>query len=81
MFHTLRARLIGIAIAIAMGGMVLPAGKTFAIGGNMGFYDDKQAFAAQAALRLDDVLTLSGGVGMGMDHKNVGGRVGFVAAW
>ena len=64
-----------------MGGMVLPAGKSFAIGGNMGFYDDKQAFAAQAALRVDDVLTLSGGVGLGMDYKNVGGRVGFVAAW
>ena len=71
----------GVALAIAMGGLVMPAGKDFAIGANWGFYEDRQAIAAQAALRLDDTLTLNAGVGLGLDSNTVGGRVGFVAAW
>ena len=71
----------GIALAIAMGGLMMPAGKDFALGANFGFYEDKQAIAAQAAIRLDDTLTLNAGIGLGLDSNTVGGRVGFVAAW
>ena len=71
----------GVAVAIALGGIVLPQGKTFALGANLGFYDDKQAIAAQGALRLGDALTLNGGVGVGFENNKVGGRVGFLAAW
>lgn len=41
----------GIAVAIAMGGLVLPDTKAFALSANVGFYDGKQAIAAQAAIR------------------------------
>lgn len=71
----------GIAVAIAMGGIALPAGKDFAIGANVGFYDNKQAFAASAALKLDEVFTLNGGIGLGADSGNMGGRLGVMAAW
>jgi hypothetical protein len=72
----------GIAVAIAMGGLVLPDAKNFAVAANVGFYDDKQAFAAQAAVRLDRTFTLNGGVGIGMnDSSSVGGRAGVMAAW
>ena len=72
----------GIAVAIAMGGLVLPDAKNFAVAANVGFYDDKQAFAAQAAVRLDRTFTLNGGVGVGMnDFSKVGGRAGVMASW
>lgn len=64
-----------------MGGLTMPAGKVFAISANMGFYDDKQAFAAQTAIRLNDVLTFNGGVGVGVDGGPIGGRFGLLAAW
>lgn len=71
----------GIAIAIAMGGLTLPDSKTFAISANMGFYDGKEAFAAQSALRISEILTFNGGIGVGLGEGKIGGRVGFTAAW
>lgn len=71
----------GIAVAIAMTGLALPNGKTFALGANMGFYDNKQALALQSALRLSEVVTLSGGIGVGTDTGAFGARIGFMAAW
>jgi hypothetical protein len=72
----------GIALAMAMSGLSLPSNKQFAIGVNFGFYDDKQAIAAQGALRLDDNFTLIGGFGAGLDDsENVGGRVGVQASF
>ncbi len=72
----------GIAIAIALGGIALPEGKNFAVAANVGFYDDKEAVAAQGAIRLDNIFSLNGGVGVGVDSgSKVGGRVGIMAAW
>lgn len=73
----------GIAMAMAMGGgVVLPAGKTFGIGANMGYFDEKQAFAAQVVLRVGDVLTLNSAVGFAFeDQSSIGARAGFMAAW
>jgi hypothetical protein len=71
----------GIAVAMAMGGLTLPDSKAFALSANMGFYDDKQALAAQAAIRLNSTFALTGGVGLGFDQGKVGGRVGVMAAW
>jgi hypothetical protein len=71
----------GVAIALAMAGLALPDTKVFAISGGMGFFDNKQAFAAQTALRINDVLVLNGGVGLGMESNQVGGRFGVMAAW
>jgi YadA-like membrane anchor domain len=71
----------GIAVAMAMGGLTLPDSKAFALSANMGFYDDKQALAAQAAIRLNRTFALTGGVGLGFDQGKVGGRVGVMAAW
>jgi hypothetical protein len=71
----------GVAVAIALGGLVLPQGKDFAISANFGFFDSKQAFAAQSAMRLNDILILNGGLGLGMQSSQLGGRVGVMAAW
>lgn len=72
----------GIAIAIAMGGLSLPDSKAFALSANFGFFDDKQAFAAQAAVRLNETLVMHGAVGTGFNGGGqTGARIGFQAAW
>jgi hypothetical protein len=72
----------GIAIAMAMAGLTLPDGKNFALGANMGFFEDKQAIAIQAAIRISPNLTVTGGFGTGVqDVGTTGGRVGIQAAW
>jgi hypothetical protein len=71
----------GIAIAMAMGGISLPQGKNFALGANFGFFQDKQAAAAQTLIRLNDTLTLNGGIGLGLAGNQLGGRAGLMAAW
>ena len=71
----------GIAIAIALSGLALPTGKAFAMSGDMGFYEGKSAVAMQGALRLNENVVLSGGVGVGMERQTVGGRIGAMAAW
>jgi len=71
----------GIAVAIALGGIAIPEGKNFALAANLGFYDGKEALAAQTAIRLDPNVTFNGGVGVGLDNNKVGGRVGIMTAW
>jgi hypothetical protein len=80
-FRRLDDQAEGIALAMAMGGLFMPSDKTFAISANMGFFDGKQAVAAQGAVRLDNVWVLQGGIGVGVDGGNVGGRIGISAAW
>src|SRR5206468_3522631 len=68
----------GIAIAMAMSGLSLSANKNAVIGGNVGFYNGKRAAAFQGAIRIDQDVTLNGGIGFGFQDKSqVGGRVGF----
>jgi hypothetical protein len=71
----------GIAVAIALGGIAIPEGKNFALAANLGFYDGKEALAAQTAIRLDPNVTFNGGVGVGLSDNKVGGRVGIMTAW
>jgi len=67
----------GIAIAMAMSGMSLSTGKRVAIGGNVGFYNGKQAAAFQAAFRVHENVILNGAIGVGFDSSSyVGGRIG-----
>jgi hypothetical protein len=80
-FRKIEKNTEGIAIAMAMGGLSLPANKDFAFGTNIGFFLDKQAAAAQTFIRLDDNLAFNGGVGMAFGSNEVGGRVGLMAAW
>ena len=66
---------------MAMGGLSLPDTKAFALSANMGFYDGKQAIAAQGAMRLSTGVALTGSFGVGLDDNKVGGRIGVMSAW
>ena len=69
----------GVAIAIAMGGLSLPANKTVAIGANVGVFDGSHAFATQGAFKVSDSVVFNTGIGFA--GGNVGGRMGLMAAW
>lgn len=71
----------GTAIAIAMGGLTLPTGKNFALGGNLSTFGGTQAYGFNAAARVSEIVSLQGAVGGGFGGGDVGGRVGFVAAF
>ena len=71
----------GVAIAMALGGLTMPDGKNFAVNASLGFFEDKQAFAAQAAVRVDPNWTINGGIGFVTDGGQLGGRLGVTAAW
>jgi hypothetical protein len=68
----------GIAIAMAMSGLSLSSDKNAVVGGNVGFYDGKQAVAFQGAIRVTHNVTFNGGIGFGLDDNSpVGARLGF----
>ena len=75
----------GIAIALAMGGISVPDSKNFSITAGYGNFDGTSAFASQMAVRLDQSMILTGGVGVGLAEgdasSKVGGRVGVQVSW
>ena len=72
----------GTAIALALAGAVLPAGKNFAVSTNFGTYHGETGFGASGVARISDNLFVSGGVGFGTSgQSNVAGRGGLTYAW
>ncbi len=71
----------GSAIAIAMGGTVLPDNKRYAISANFGTFRGENAFAASAAVRLNEFIVANAAIGAGLARGGVGGRVGATFAW
>ncbi len=71
----------GSAVAIALGGGLMPANKKFAITANYGNYNGYSAFGAVGYMRITDNIYINGGVGVGLTKGDVGGRVGATFAW
>jgi hypothetical protein len=71
----------GSAVAIALGGGLMPEGKKFAITANYGNYNGYSAFGAVGYVKLTDNIYVNGGVGVGFNGGGVGGRVGATFAW
>ena len=71
----------GSAVAIAMGGAVLPDNKKFAISMNYGTYSGQNGAAFSALLRVSNNVVLNAGVGAGFAQGGVGGRAGVTVAW
>lgn len=70
----------GVAISFAMPMPFVPDGKTFAITGNWGYFENTNALALSGALKVNDNLYLNGGLGFGVDYGTVGSRAGFMLA-
>ena len=71
----------GVATAMAMGGIAVPETKLYAVSANLGAYRGETALAGGVAFRLTDNATLNGSLGVGVNHGDVGGRVGVTFAW
>jgi hypothetical protein len=71
----------GTAIAIALGGAVLPADKKFAISTNWGNFRGQNAVGVAAQYRLTDHAVANVGVGGGFAQGGVGSRAGVTFAW
>lgn len=72
----------GVALAIALTGSHLPQpGETVRFSMNLGHYEGKSAFSASGAAQVSDAIYLTGGIGVGLNEGNVGGRVGVSFGW
>lgn len=71
----------GIAIAMAMGAVALPADKSFALTGSVGYFNDTAAFGIGAVGQIAENWYVNGGVGVGTERGTVAGRAGLTFAW
>ena len=69
-------------MAMAMAGGALPDSKRYAVVGQLsGTFDQLNAMALSGIMRLTEHFVLSGGIGYGMEMKQVAGRTGLQFAW
>ena len=71
----------GIAAAMALPGLAIPAGKKFAVGADVSTYEGKQAIGASMGFAVDRYWSVQGSVGGSFEGGPVGARVGVRAAW
>ena len=71
----------GSAIGMAMPTPVIERDQNFALAGNWAQFDGANALAVAGAVRVNNNLSFSGGVGLGLAQGNVGTKVGFNLSW
>ena len=78
----------GVAVALSLSDPVLGSGDSFGVRMNMGIYGGDAALGLSALGVLDrnafgggETVSIGGGVGVGLDDGNVGGRVGLQMTW
>jgi autotransporter adhesin len=71
----------GVAMAMALTGSSLPAGKKFAVAVNYGTFAGTSAIALSSHLRVSENAVVSGGLSYGVDQNLFGGRAGVQFAW
>jgi hypothetical protein len=71
----------GAAMSMAMPAPFIESGKNFAIGGNIATFGGQSAVGFTAAARVNDGLSLNGGIGLGLGEHTIGGRAGFNFSW
>jgi hypothetical protein len=71
----------GVAMALAMGGSVLPDDKLFALTTNWGTFQGRNAIGIAGMVRLTENSYLNTGVGAGLGLGTVGGRGGVTFTW
>jgi trimeric autotransporter adhesin len=71
----------GIAAAMALPSVSIPAGKRFALGADLSTYSGHQAFGFGAGVSLDRTWSVQGSVAGSFDSGPAGGRIGLRAAW
>jgi hypothetical protein len=68
-------------MALALDSPNIPTGAHFAVSGGVGGYQGKHSFAAAVSAAVNDMTTVSAGVGYGLNSGEIGYRAGFKFAW
>lgn len=71
----------GAAVMTALPVPYIEKGHNFALAGNFAQFESNGAFGLGGAFRVNEHLTFNGGVAVGAEQSNVGGRVGFNLSW
>ena len=72
----------GIALGTALSGPIWLEGKeNFAVSGNWGHFEDRNAFSASGVARIQGGLSVNGALAIGDDGKTWGSRVGVRMGW
>jgi trimeric autotransporter adhesin len=71
----------GVAMAMAMSGGALPDSKRYSVSVNFGTFDRQNAMGFSGQVRVTDHIVVSGGLGYGLEMKQVAARAGIQFAW
>jgi uncharacterized protein YwbE len=71
----------GVAMALALESPAVPAGAHFALSGGIGGYQGKHALATAVSAAINEMTTVSAGIGYGLNSHEVGYRGGFQIAF
>jgi hypothetical protein len=71
----------GIAMAMALDAPYVAPGMTFAMSGGYGNFEGSSAVALSGAFRVSPNVQFDAGLGYGVSHNNLGGRVGVTVSW
>ncbi len=71
----------GIAMAMALQTPWVPETKQYSLNFSTGFFQGKQAGALSLAARVNDIIQVNGGLAMGFDNRDLGGRIGVTVSW
>ncbi len=71
----------GIAMAFALQAPYVAPGMTFAMSGGYGNFEGSSALALSGAFRVSPNVQIDAGLGYGVSHDNLGGRVGVTVSW
>ncbi len=68
-------------MAMALDAPYVAPGMTFAMSGGYGNFEGSSAVALSGGLRVSPNVQLDAGLGYGVSHGNLGGRVGVTLSW
>ena len=66
-----------LAIALAMETPYVPPSNRWTLSGGYGYFEDQNALSVAGAIRANEYMQFSAGVGVGLDSDTVGARAGF----
>ena len=66
-----------VAIALAMETPYVPPSNRWTLSGGYGYFEDQNALSVAGAIRANEYMQFSAGVGVGLDSDTVGARAGF----
>lgn len=71
----------GVAISLAIPDPIIQQGHHFAIAGNWSQYGGYHALGFAGAIAINDHLAINAGIGVGLQYRTIGTRLGLTLTW